>query len=178
MRTENQQELENHIKACLTGELESFRYIFDYTKERIFQYILSRTSNREDSLDITQEIFVDIWKALPRFKYRSVGQFYGFIFLIARRRLIKYYRSRQSQVALSEQHDDLPAERDESDFNNYSDLLTSIKRLRKKHQEVLRLWSGLSYQEIGQVLGATETTVKVWHYRAIQKLKKFLKDKI
>ncbi|OGY45168.1 MAG: hypothetical protein A3A24_03305 [Candidatus Buchananbacteria bacterium RIFCSPLOWO2_01_FULL_46_12] len=170
-------ELENQIKACLNGEPDSFRYVFDAVKERIFQYTVSRTNNREDALDITQEIFIEIWKALPKFQYRSLGQFYGFIFLISRRRLIKYYRRHKHDIALRPNQKNMETQTQyQSNFNQYHDVVTGIKRLREPYQEVLRLhyWSGLTYEEIGVIIGVRESTVKVWHYRAVQKLKEIL----
>ena len=177
MLPENPPELENQIKSCIAGDPESFRYVFDFTKNRIFRYVFSRTSNREDALDITQEIFIDIWQALPKFKYHSLGQFYGFIFLVAKRRLIKYYRSHKSLLELTKKQPGLNPEKNyQGNIDDYQDLIAGIKRLKGKHQETLRLryWSGLSYQEISQIFGTKESTVKVWHFRAIQKLKKIL----
>jgi len=181
MLPENPPELENHIKACISGDPESFRYVFDFSKNRIFNYVLSRTNNREDALDITQEIFVDLWKALPKFKYRSLGQFYSFIFLVAKRRLIKHYRSAKYSSELDETKIDLiNGKNDQGDIADYQSLINGMKKLKKNHQETLRLryWSGLSYQEISQIFGTKESTVKVWHFRAIQKLKKILGDNI
>jgi len=176
MASQAQSQLENQIKACIAGDSEAFHYIFDYVKDRLFAYILSRAGNREDALDLTQEVFVDLWRALARFQYLSLGQFYAFIFLIARRRLIKFYRSRRIQVELNENN--LAEPKVESNFDDHRDLLAGLRSLSRKYQEVLRLryWSGFSHQEIGKILGAREATIKVWHYRAIQKLKKILKQ--
>ena len=147
------QELENKLQACIEGDPESFRYIFDYVKDRLFAYILSRAGNREDALDITQEVFVDLWRALARFEYRSLGQFYAFMFLVARRRLVKFYRSRRPQVELNEVN--VGEQKAESYFDDHRDLFLGLQNLNRKYQEVLRLryWSGFSHQEIGRILG-------------------------
>ena len=173
MRPDNQTELESHIRACIAGDEQAFRPVFDCLKERVFQYVVSRSNSREDALDITQDIFVDIWKALRKFDYRSLGQFYGFVFLVARRRLIKYYRSRPKHVELTDDQL-LPSmvNHDQPHFDDHHDLLVNIKRLKGKYQEILRLryWSGLSYAEAAAVLKISESAAKVWHHRAIKKL--------
>lgn len=169
------QELSRLIKEAQNGSKEAFGEIFERLSNEFFAYVHSRTQCRDDALDIVQETFIDLWGALKRFKYESKEAFYGFIFKIIKRKLYRYYKYRQKFVPLDEKvvsaNYQIPSE-------DYRYLLKHVDTLTQKYQDLLRLryWSGMTFNEIASVLNVKETTAKVWHHRAIKKLKILLKN--
>ena len=163
------------IANSAKGDESSYRSIFDHLNGRIFRYILSRSSHREDALDITQSVFIDLWRALTKFSYTSDEEFYGFVFLIAKRKLGKYYRSKKIQVELD---DRFISDNFEMEVEDYRFLLKHLRILSTDQQEILRLryWSGLSFKEIGAAMHMREGTAKVVHHRAIKKLEAHMRD--
>ncbi|XOA43061.1 MAG: RNA polymerase sigma factor [Candidatus Nealsonbacteria bacterium] len=161
------------VERAQNGSKDAFRDIFDRLSNRFFAYIFSRTSNRDDALDITQEIFIELWNALNKFQYRSDEAFYGFIFTITKRKLFRYYKDKHKIVSLHEGH----IRQAELKQEDHRFLLKQLDALGQKYQDLLRLryWSGMTFSEIAAVLNITETTAKVRHHRALQKLKINLK---
>ena len=101
------------IKDAQTGDTGAFKVIFDELNDRLFGYALLQTKNRDDALDVVQDTFIDLWHALPSFTYQHDEAFYGFIFIILKR---KIYRCRKTQGdAVSISIDDIEI-RDEPDF--------------------------------------------------------------
>ncbi|MFQ6084405.1 MAG: RNA polymerase sigma factor [Candidatus Aminicenantia bacterium] len=167
------QELSRLVKKAQNGSKKAFREIFERLSNKFFAYVHSRTSNRDDALDIVQETFIELWDALKRFKYKSKQAFYGFIFTIIKRKLYRYYKYKQKFVPLNEK---VISDSHEMKTENYQYLLKHVNALAQKHQDLLRLryWSGMTFGEIASVLNIKETTAKVWHHRAIKKLQALL----
>ncbi len=169
------QELQILVKEVQNGDKRAFREIFDHLNNRLFTYVLSRTSNREDALDIVQETFIELWSSLKKFKYKSEEAFYGFVFILAKRKLYRYYKSKDKVISLDE--NDINASY-EIDIKDYRYLLKNIDTLKSGYQDLLKLryWSGMTFGEIALTLNIKETTAKVWHHRAIKKLQILLEN--
>lgn len=152
------------------GEQDAFRGIFEHLHARVFRYVLSHTPAREDALDITQEVFVDLWKGLKGFQYRSEEEFYGFVFRVVKRKVARFYKTKRDTAALDE---DAMEASFEPEHEDHRFLMKQIRTLAEKYQELLRLryWGGMKLAEAASVLGITEGTAKVWHHRALQELK-------
>ncbi len=166
------------IKQSKKGDKQAFQKIYQYLSRPLFAFIVSRTGNREDAKDILQEVFIDVWKGLSGFIFVSERKFYSFVFLITRRKIYQYYRTKKYNIEFDEKY---ITEIIETDYKeNYHQLLAGISRLSEKDQTIiqLRFISDLSYSEIGKMLRISENTAKVRCHRAVQKLKKFINGKI
>lgn len=168
----NNKKLKNLIKESSDGNKESFREIFEILNNRLFTYALSHTKNRDDALDITQDTFIEIWSSLDKFKYNSDEAFYGFAFIILKRKIFAK-RKKIPTVSLDNEILENIDEGYEMDIEDYRYLSKHIDSLKEKYQDVLKLryWSDMTFKEISKVLEIKEITAKVWHHRAIQKLK-------
>lgn len=169
---ENSEELKILVEKAQNGNTNAFKEIFDCLSDRFFAYIFSRTSNRDDALDIAQESFIELWKSLKRFKYKSDQSFHGFLFKIIKRKLYHYYRKKQKIISLDKLNEKQlvqPAAKQ----NDYGYVLNHIDKLTSTYQDVIRLryWSQMTFNEIAAVLNITETAAKVRHHRALRKLK-------
>jgi len=172
MYQESNQELKRLVEKAQNGDRDAFKEIFDRLSDRFFAYIFSRTSNRDDSLDIVQETFIDLWNSLKKFKYKSDQSFRGFLFTIIKRKLYRYYKKKQKIISLDRLNEKQlvqPAVKQ----NDYGYILKHIDTLTSKNQDIVRLryWSQMTFNEIAAVLNITETAAKVRHHRALRKLK-------
>jgi len=158
------------VSKTQEGDMNAFRGIFDQLNNRLFAYAASHARSREDALDIVQETFIDLWKSLEKFHYRSDEEFYGFVFTIIKRKLARHYRSRTHDIPIDEADKIGVCEMNREDYRY---LMKHINNLALQYQDLLKLryWSQMTFGEIAFVLNIKETTAKVWHYRALQKLK-------
>ena len=167
--------LEIWVKGAQEGDSEAFRHIFDLLSDQLFTYALSHTKSRDEATDLVQETFIDLWKALQKFTYKSKSQFYGFVYIILKRKLYKIFRRTLSSVELEETQ---IADSYEIKIEDYRYLEKKLHKLPERYQELLRLryWSELSFSEIAACLNTNESTAKVWHHRALKVLNEQLQN--
>jgi RNA polymerase sigma-70 factor (ECF subfamily) len=166
---------EQVIQKVKSGDAEAFGVLYDQYAEVIFRYVYSHLDNRLDAEDLTEEIFLRAWKALPKYDERGLP-FSAFLFRIARNSLIDYYRQRKPIQSL----DDIelatreagPEETVDARIDN-QDLKKSIGELREDYRNVIvfRFLSGLSPEETAVVMQRTVGAVRVLQHRALSALK-------
>jgi RNA polymerase sigma-70 factor (ECF subfamily) len=165
----NETALQEYVAEAKAGNADAFRELYDFLSDQLFSYALSHTKGRDEAMDVVQDAFIELWKALKKFEYKSRGQFFGFVYIILKRRIYKYYKQNLSAQKLDAT---LIAESYEMEVEDYRYLEKKMLTLPGKYQELLRLryWSELSFKEIAECLKINEGTAKVWHHRAIKAL--------
>ena len=149
-------------------------------KNPLINFFYRSLGSFELAEDLTQTVFIQLYKAAPRYSPRA--RFSTFVFLIARRTLINEYRRQQRKplelldpskidIGSSKQNDLNLAEIEEI-------LSYALKGLPEKQRTAILLLKQqeLSYREIAEIMGASESAVKTWIFRARKHLKSMLKD--
>lgn len=162
-------ELETLIAKAVEDEA-SFKLLYERTVNKIFRYFMARTGNRDESLDLTQDVFLGLYKGLAHFKYKSDEHFYGYLFTIARRTHIRSWTNSPKTVPLLEEHDIIAVPQEEKE--DYRKLLAEVEKLKEKQKMVIKLryFSDLSFKEVASFLSITENYAKVIHDRALKSL--------
>ena len=167
--------LKGLILSSAKGDNSAFHQLYEHLSDQLFRFILARCQSRQDALDLLQDIFIDLWKAMSRFKYSSDQEFYGFVYRIARRKLAKYYKSNPKIVEFNEEYI-----KENFEINHQDDWLITkvLPRIKTKYRQVLELryWSDFSFAQIAKALDLKESTVKVQHHRALKQLNNIMKD--
>lgn len=177
---ELQETLREYIAKASAGDRDAFRGIFEVANDKVFRFLLGQFHDREQALDALQDVFIDIWKGLPRFQYKSDEEFWGFVFLVARRKVYAYRKNANKQPATFE-HETLEFLYEEtsprlSPHEDYRILDTAMAKIGAISREVLtlRYWSDLSFREIALAMHTTENSAKVRHHRALKELQAYL----
>ncbi len=166
---------EQIIKRVKSGDVEAFGVLYEQYAEVIFRYVYSHLDGRLDAEDLTEEIFLRAWRALPKYDERGLP-FTAFLFRIARNSLIDHYR--QHKVVQSIEDVELqsreagPEEAVEVRIEN-GNLREKLAKLREDYRNVLifRFLSGLSPEETAQVMQRSVGAVRVLQHRALSALK-------
>lgn len=166
------------IEEAKGGNKESFGLLYDHYISPIYRFIYMKVHGKEESEDLTHEVFLSAWQNLHR--YTSQGfPFSSWLYQIARNRVIDYYRVRKNHTNIetvdaefvSVQHglDD----RLDGDLN-LQKVKQAIKHLSHDQQDVLimKFVEDLSHTEISEVMKKSEGAVRLIQHRAIQALKK------
>lgn len=161
------------IERSRAGETGAFSELYNHLINRVYTYVRYRTGSEERATDITQDVFIDLYKALPKFTYRSVEQFYGFVFVIVKRKLARHYGDKHMNIAeLDEATVATP------ELNNLlsDELHRALNQLDPQSREIVILhhWSRYTFGEIAELVSMTETAVRVRHHRALKTLATFL----
>ncbi len=150
-----------------------FRSLYDLTISRVFHYISLRTGDREQAKEISQDVYLSLWKSLPKFTYISDGHFYSFLFTVVRREIIRAGKRKRETVPIEDFYDVASFEENRED---YRQLLTQVDSLKEKESIIIKLryFQDLDFQTISETLGITLGNAKVLHHRALKKLKDLL----
>ena len=141
----------------------------------VYKYLFCLTHDDNFTEELTQDTFFKALKSLNSFKGDCKIQVW--LCQIAKHLWFDELKRRRRYVSLDEEEDNLVAFENTElmaiENENRRKLFESIKKLDKITQEVilLRINGDLSFKEIGEILGKTETWARVTFYRGKQKLK-------
>lgn len=159
---------------------EQFGRLLVDNRAALSRLAASYTRSAGDRDDLLQEIAMALWRALPSFRGECSER--TFVFRIAHNRCITHLSKRRMNVSLDEAEIDVvdPSANAEvalSEEQERQRLLTAIRDLPAIHREVLVLaLEGMSYREIADVVGVSESNVGVRLNRARERLKELLED--
>ena len=88
------------VQRFQEGDSEVFNLLYLRYRDRIYGVICSMISNREDALDISQDVFLKAYQGLGNFK--RVSQFYSWLYRIAINCCIDHMRRRSKHGVLSD----------------------------------------------------------------------------
>ena len=136
---------------------------------KVFSYVMTLTSDREDAKEITQETF---FRAIStEHSIRGERDSYTWLCAIAKNLFIdeKRRHSRFEQVELEEQQDTGKSfEKSLMDSDTSIRVHRVLHEMEEPYKEVfqLRIFGELSFKEIGSIFGKTETWARVTYHRA------------
>lgn len=127
----------------------------------------------EDREDLFQEIVFQLWKSLPGFNGKSA--FSTWLYRIALSTAISTFRKRKPDIRYTEVLPDKASEPDEQDEQRER-LFEALRQLNDADKALIALYlEGLSYQEIAEISGITESNAGVRLNRIKQKIQQLLK---
>lgn len=178
------------VKKAKSGDDKAFSEIVRLYENAVYNSALYIAKNRDDALDISQEVFLKLWRTLPSF--RGDSSLKTWIAKITHTCAIDYVRARNQKTALPltyEGDEEKPIEIIDSDVSaNPAESFEREERAKAVRQAVaslpepiretliLREFQGLSYAEIAETLGISEGTVKSRISRGREQVKNFLKN--
>lgn len=169
------------IKKYLDGDQFTLKMLIDKHTSSIYNFS-SRFVGKEQAKDVTQEIFIKVWKNLKNFDIKK-SQFKTWLFTIARNTVTDYLRKKKSIPFSSLGEDNLIEETIEDDsplqdeaFQKLQDkemLNKILEEIPSHYREILILYyqEDMTFKEIGEILGKPLNTVKSHHFRAIKIIK-------
>ena len=163
------------VEKAKGGDSSAFEKLYDLYATKVYNTALRMTRNAEDALDLSQEIFIRVYKSLPFFKGDS--SFSTWLYSIASNACIDFTRKetkkKHDSVDEALQLPDVKTPESELETRQLrEDIANAISSLPPNLREVivLREINGLSYAEIADALDIEEGTVKSRISRAREKL--------
>lgn len=141
----------------------------------VYKFLLSQTHDPDTAEDLTQETFYQAIRSIDR--YDGSCKLSVWLCQIAKHLWYQQLRKRQREVPMPEEPPDIPVPSAEEGVlarQGHLDLLRRVHQLPDPMREVvyLRVFGDLSFREIGDVLGQTETWARVTFYRGKERLRK------
>ena len=173
------------ISRCQRGDQEALKEIFDKYHERVYRIAYGVVRQREESLDIVQEVFIKLFRSINNFKGRS--HFYTYLYRMVMNTAIDHARKAGKQFisSLDEEGSFEPSDNVEKGPERVllqKELEERVKlamdRLppEQKAALIFRDVEGLSYQEMAEAMGCSIGTVMSRLHYGRKRIQELLKD--
>jgi RNA polymerase sigma-70 factor, ECF subfamily len=180
------------VALAQQGDLGSYDALVTRHRGRIFAMIRNMIHQEADAWDLSQEVFIKAWNALPRFEAKA--KFTTWLYRIAHNSVYDWTRKRKIESA-GELNDEL-FDRERIDSSSFTTpaggespdetmangelrdkIEAALGKLSAEHREcvLLKDVQGLSYKEIAVVMDCSIGTVMSRLFYARQKLQTMLK---
>jgi RNA polymerase sigma-70 factor, ECF subfamily len=179
------------IQRAKLGDMMAFEeLVFRYDRQ-VLTIAARYVQSAEDAKDIYQEVFLRVFRSLPRFQLRS--QFSTWLFRITTNVCLSHRTKRKRHV-----HTSLSQESDEEHGGTLADLIVdkgatdeeaektdtalhvaqAVDTLSPKQKLVftMKYYDGYKIREIAQMIGLNEGTVKRYLFASTRKVRLSLKD--
>lgn len=158
----------------------AFNLIVKNYSEKIYHHIRRFVYSHDDADDLTQEVFIKIWAALPSF--RADAQLFTWIYRIATNESLNFLRKQKLRTILSlDSSDSILVKKLESDEHFNGDkiqtaLQKAIIKLPEKQRVVfnLRYFDEMKYEDIAEITGTSVGALKASYHHAYNKIKETL----
>jgi len=183
---------ESHLISLIKKKDESaFKYLVETYSDRVYNTVLSFVQHAEDAEDIAQEVFIEVYQSIEKFKNES--KLFTWIYRIAVSKSLDHLKSKKRkkrfafvQSLFGDEGISLLA--DKPHFEHPGVLLENkehskvlffaISKLSENQQTAFNLnkVEGLSYNEVSEVMQVSVSSVESLLFRANQNLKKLLEN--
>jgi RNA polymerase sigma-70 factor (ECF subfamily) len=166
------------LVAAQSGDADAYGQLYARHGEAIFRFIYAHVDDRLDAEDLTEDVFLRVWRTLPSYREQGVP-FVAYLFRVARNAVTDHYRQiKRTDVPLSLEDDLLrdsrpePADIVAGNFER-EELRSLLGQLRDDYRTVLllRFLGDLSPEETAGVMGKSAGAVRVLQHRALAALR-------
>jgi len=182
----DKREDQNLIKKYLKGDAKSLDFLIGKYLKPIYGFVYKNVGGQAEAEDVTQEVFIKVWKNLKKFDQNK--NFKPWIFQIAKNTSIDFLRKKKTipfskfedekgQNALANNIVTKPLNILEK-LSDKKTISLAMKALTTKEQKLIHLRNtdGLSFKEIAEVFKESINTVKSRYRRILIALKKNIKN--
>jgi RNA polymerase sigma-70 factor (ECF subfamily) len=165
------------IRQAARGNVESYNLLVSRWEKRVYNYLLRITSNREDALDLTQDVFLKAYQNLR--KLDDPARFAAWLYRIAHNEAYSMFRKRRPETDVDELE---PAATETKVTVGGSSVFPmelslavngALGRLSPEQREavVLKIYQGFKFEEMAEILSCPVSTIKSRLYTALELLK-------
>jgi len=175
------------VEQCLSGDESAWEDMVKIHTRRVYAICLRFTGSDGEAQDLTQEVFLRVFKSLKSFR-AGEGTFVVWLTRLTRNLLIDHYRRTRLDRATDSIEDQLPVLEEKTAVGGRTDgmlagreaselLQHALGKLSPELREtvILRDLEEMEYREIAQVLNVPEGTVKSRLNRGRAELAKVLR---
>lgn len=157
------------------GDRAAFEQLFERYSRRLVRFLTGMVGPTQ-AKDVAQVTFLKVHE--NRHRYRVGASAASWIFTIARNSALDFLRSAPKRREVYGDERETPAETVVRDRLRDERVQSAIHGLPDDQRQVILLhwYGGLTFEEVGQVVGATGAAVRVRAHRAYQKLRANLGD--
>lgn len=171
---------EKLIAAIRENDYVSYNKLFVRYYSRLCQYVYGILQDKDDSEDVVQELFLNLWN--NRKKIIVTENVSGYLFKMAKNQALNHIRSTTNYQNLLDNQDNAPGYYEENQLESDEfrvALYACIDQLPDRSKQVLLLHrvQGFKQKEIAEKLDISVKTIKNQIWTSLQRLRKCLELK-
>ncbi len=158
----------------------AFAELYDLYLDRVYRYAYYRTANRTDAEDLSEQVFLQAWAAIERFRWQG-KPFLAWLYTVAHNVVVDWRRGATPSHSLDDGDNPIDVESTSatqamSQWIDADLLANAIKRLTPEQQQVitLKFLDGFDTARIAQIMDKREGTIRALQLRALQGLRREL----
>jgi len=174
------------VRRIASGDCEAFAALYDMYSKPLYSFVYRILSDRRETEDVMQEVFLGIWRKSSSFD-ESVGKPFNWAVTLTRNKAIDRLRSRDRQLRtvgstpwrLGEESLACATQRDENfGFDEAAQIRALVDELPMDQRQPIELafFGGLTHMEIAQAMRKPLGTVKARIRRGMMSLREALEE--
>ncbi len=162
------------------GKNYGFNLLVQEYREKVYWLVRRMVVNHEDADDITQEVFIKVWKNIHSF--RGDSALFTWIYRIAANEAIRHLQRQKVRAMLSFQSLQSNLEQQliadiQIDSNKQIKLFQQAMLSLPPRQKLvftMKYYDNLKYEEISEILGTSVGALKASYHLAVKKIEIFV----
>ena len=168
------------LESISEGNRTAMHMLYCRHNVRVYRFILRIVRDATTAEDLVSQVFLDVWRTASQFQGRS--QVSTWLLSIARFKALTAMRQRRFEDIEQEDVRQIPDEADTPetslDRSDTSEILRAcVAKLSPAHREIINLvyYHEKSVEEVGQIIGIPQSTVKTRMFYARKQLAELLR---
>jgi RNA polymerase sigma-70 factor (ECF subfamily) len=146
------------IQQARQGDRAAFGQLVRLHRDAVYRFAARWLADPDQALDVAQDVFVRAFNGLSN--YRGDSRFRTWLFSITLNtaRSVARRQKRRGEVRI----------------DTGAEFIASLTPEKQRGAVTLRVFEGLSFKEIGEIIGCSEGSARVNYHHGIQKLREAL----
>ena len=159
-----------------------FNILMETYQEKVYWLIRRMVIDHDESNDISQEVFVKVWKNLPKFKGDS--KLYTWIFRIATNEALTHLRKKKRRffIPIVDVENELVSTLESDSYYSGDEIQMKLQKailtLPEKQRLVfnMKYFEEMKYKDMSEVLEISVGGLKAQYHHAVKKIEHLLKE--
>lgn len=149
-------------------------------QQKIYWHIRKMVIDHDDANDVTQDVFIKVWKSLENF--RNDSQLFTWIYRIATNECLNFLAKKRRRffLPIHDVEGELAGKLESSDMISGDEIQMKLQKAILKLPEKQRLvfnmkyYDELTYEQMSEVLGTSIGALKASYHLATKKIENFI----
>lgn len=162
------------IAKARRGHVDAYNVLVSRWEKRVFNYLLRLVGQREDAMDLSQDVFLKAYQNLK--KLEDPAKFPGWLFRIAHNEAYSLLRKNRPEGEMTVEPRSGEASSRMFPIELSLSVQSALKKLSDDQREavLLKVYQGFKFEEMAEILSCPISTVKSRLYTALDLLKQTL----
>lgn len=177
--------LQNELKIIELAKKNPSRFapLYNIYYRQIFIFIYKKVQDEMLTEDLSAKVFMKALINIKKYEYRGFP-FSSWLYRIASNEVNMHFRAAKKMTTVQIMESDVITLMEEmkepGDIDRQELVISCLAELNAETVQLieLRFFDKLSFKDIGVVIGVTEGNAKIRCYRALDKLKKIVSEKL